>query len=191
MEYITGAFLDITERKVAERALYESEREYRSLFNSGPNPIFVLDARTLKILDANPSAGETYGYALAELIKRSFLELGEFDRQEVHSALAELPDMLQSCVVSQRCGTSRRAANLLRSRHGIPRTLHGKGSDHPGSTDITEMMEKDAQLIQASKMKTLGEMSAGIAHELNQPLNAIKIGNEYLKLIVEREARSP
>ena len=44
------------------------------------------------------------------------------------------------------------------------------------------MIEKDAQLIQASKMKTLGEMSAGIAHELNQPLNAIKMGSDFLTM---------
>ncbi|MFP5239883.1 MAG: sensor histidine kinase, partial [Acidobacteriota bacterium] len=50
------------------------------------------------------------------------------------------------------------------------------------ATDVTDLVEKDAQLIQASKMKTLGEMSAGMAHELNQPLNAIKLGSDFLKL---------
>jgi len=54
------------------------------------------------------------------------------------------------------------------------------------ATDITEAIEKDAQLFQASKMTTLGEMSAGIAHELTQPLNAIKIGNDYLKRKIEK-----
>ena len=53
------------------------------------------------------------------------------------------------------------------------------------TTDITEMLEKEAQLLQADKMTMLGEMSAGVAHELNQPLNAIKMGNEYLKMMVE------
>jgi C4-dicarboxylate-specific signal transduction histidine kinase len=47
-------------------------------------------------------------------------------------------------------------------------------------------VEKDSQLIQASKMTTLGEMSAGIAHELNQPLNAIKMGSEFLEMMIER-----
>jgi two-component system, NtrC family, sensor kinase len=32
-------------------------------------------------------------------------------------------------------------------------------------------------------MTTLGEMSAGIAHELNQPLNAIKMGSDYLNMM--------
>jgi histidine kinase len=35
-------------------------------------------------------------------------------------------------------------------------------------------------------MKTLGEMSAGMAHELNQPLNAIRMGSEFLEMMVER-----
>jgi C4-dicarboxylate-specific signal transduction histidine kinase len=53
-------------------------------------------------------------------------------------------------------------------------------------------MEKDAQLIQACKMTSLGEMSAGIAHELNQPLNAINLGNAFLKKMIDekREIRS-
>ena len=53
------------------------------------------------------------------------------------------------------------------------------------TTDITEMLEREAQLLQASKMTTLGKMSAGIAHELNQPLNAINMGSEYLTMMVE------
>jgi C4-dicarboxylate-specific signal transduction histidine kinase len=52
-------------------------------------------------------------------------------------------------------------------------------------------MEKDAQLFQASKMTTLGEMSAGIAHELNQPLNTIKIGSDFLKTMVQKGQSIP
>ncbi|TET83654.1 MAG: GHKL domain-containing protein, partial [Desulfobacteraceae bacterium] len=59
------------------------------------------------------------------------------------------------------------------------------------TTDINESVEKEAQLIQASKMTTLGEMSAGIAHELNQPLNTIKMGNEFLKMAIEKGKKIP
>lgn len=45
--------------------------------------------------------------------------------------------------------------------------------------------------LQATKMIMLGEMSAGIAHELNQPLNAIKMGNEYLKMMIEKKKTIP
>ena len=61
----------------------------------------------------------------------------------------------------------------------MPRQIRGTDAIIVAMTDITDMMEKDSQLIQASKMTSLGEMSAGIAHELNQPLNVIKMGSEY------------
>ena len=40
-------------------------------------------------------------------------------------------------------------------------------------------VEKETQLIQASKMTTLGLMAAGMAHEINQPLNVIQICADY------------
>jgi PAS domain S-box-containing protein len=46
--------------------------------------------------------------------------------------------------------------------------------------DITERKRTEANLIQSSKMITLGEMAAGMAHELNQPLNAINIAAENI-----------
>ena len=42
-------------------------------------------------------------------------------------------------------------------------------------TDLTKQKEFDSQLLQTSKLAMLGEMSTGMAHELNQPLNIIKL----------------
>ncbi|MCU0562059.1 MAG: ATP-binding protein, partial [Desulfobacterales bacterium] len=75
--------------------------------------------------------------------------------------------------------------------HASNTTYKGQPAIVLASTDITEMVEKDAQLIQANKMKSLGEMSAGIAHELNQPLNAIKMGSDFLAMMVEQERKIP
>jgi histidine kinase len=74
---------------------------------------------------------------------------------------------------------------------GCPTRYKDRDAIILATTDITEMLEKEAQLLQASKMTTLGEMSAGIAHELNQPLNAIKMGSEYLKMMVEGRKKIP
>ena len=75
--------------------------------------------------------------------------------------------------------------------HACPAPYEDKNALIVATTDISEMVEKDSQLIQASKMTTLGEMSAGIAHELNQPLNAIKMGSEFLEMMIEKEERIP
>lgn len=56
-----------------------------------------------------------------------------------------------------------------------------RGTGH----DITARREIEIQLIQASKMATLGEMATGVAHELNQPLNVIRLAAAN----IERKAR--
>jgi len=46
--------------------------------------------------------------------------------------------------------------------------------------DVSESVEKETQLIQASKMATLGTMASGIAHEITQPLNVIQVASDFL-----------
>ena len=68
-------------------------------------------------------------------------------------------------------------------------------SDYPGrkvllvtTSDITQRLETEQQLIQASKMATLGEMATGVAHELNQPLSVIKTASRFfMKKIRKKE----
>jgi histidine kinase len=57
------------------------------------------------------------------------------------------------------------------------------------TSDITKRLETEQQLIQASKMATLGEMATGVAHELNQPLSVIKTASSFcMKKMDKKEA---
>ncbi len=55
------------------------------------------------------------------------------------------------------------------------------------TSDITQRVEMEQQLIHASKMATLGEMATGIAHELNQPLSVIKTSSNYFIRKLKKE----
>jgi len=62
-----GAGIDITGRKMTERALEESRERYRSIFESTTDALFVFDLDG-KIVEANPNAYRMYGYGEGELI---------------------------------------------------------------------------------------------------------------------------
>lgn len=167
--------------------LHESEIKYRSLFDSGPDPIFVLRSNTFEILDANPRAEEIYGYNFRYLAGMSFLKL---ETEDNTGSITKFPyETLEegACVFYPKIIHKRRDGRpFFVNMHACKTRYADKDAVIVSTADITDMIEKDAQLIQAGKMTTLGEMSAGIAHELNQPLNAIKMGSDYLNMVAEK-----
>jgi len=193
VKQLADSLMNMTFRlKASQERLQESEEKYRSLFTSGPNPIFVLDRETLDILDANPSAEEVYGYGRQELIGRSFAALACRREGQREDALFR-PDAEGRVKrsYSKVCHFRKDGDPFFVNIHAVPSKVQDRDVMIVAVTDITEMLEKDAQLIQASKMSTLGEMSAGIAHELNQPLNAIKMGSEFLQMMLEKGETVP
>ncbi|WP_326923846.1 ATP-binding protein [Desulfonatronum thiodismutans] len=172
--------------KLYRNRVRESEEKYRSLFRSGPAPIFVLSTRTFRILDANPSALATYDYSKEEMLKTSFLELAPEFKNRFTAFFRDNPEsesFIYPKAMHFKKGESPFYVNVVACK---TRYLE-RDAIIVSTSDITEMLEKDAQLIQASKMTSLGQLSAGIAHELNQPLNMIKMGSEFLDMAVNEQ----
>lgn len=179
--------LDITHRKKLERELELSESKYRAIFTNIPNPLFVLDPETFEILDCNDSVEAVYSYKRTDMIGCSFLNLfKEEDRDQYAGSLGT------SKVLNQ-------VKHLTREGREIYVNIRISPSEHLGqrvllvtTSDITQRLEMEQQLIQASKMATLGEMATGVAHELNQPLSVIKTAsNFFVRKVTKGEAISP
>lgn len=83
---------DVSERKLAEISLKESEEKYRSLFKDHAAVKILQDAETGQIVDANPSAVEFYGWSLEELLSMNMSQiclLTQEDLEENRKAAAE------------------------------------------------------------------------------------------------------
>ena len=167
--------LDVTEMKRLEEEIRKSEEKYRDIFNNIPNPVFVLDRRNLTILDCNDVVKSVYGFEKEELIKNSFLMLFE-DSEHQNYAL----DIRNSDTLNHARQLTKDGRLIYVNIRVSPSEYMGRGALLVTTSDITKRMLVEQQLIQASKMATLGEMATGIAHELNQPLSVIKTASSFL-----------
>jgi len=64
-----------SELAALNKALRESEQRYRLLFDSNPQPVWVYDSRTLRFLDVNQSAADTYGYSHEEFLSLTIKDI--------------------------------------------------------------------------------------------------------------------
>ncbi len=176
--------LDITPRKKLEQELARSERKYHDIFNNIRNPIFVLDADNLQIIDCNDSISSVYGFARKELVGRSFCDFFPAGEQQryVHK-------LKTASVINQVKQIRKDGVPIFVDIWTSPSEYSGKAVLLVTTSDITERLETEQQLIQASKMATLGEMATGVAHELNQPLAVIKTASSFFMKKVNRREK--
>ncbi len=186
---LADAFNHMSQRlKGSEQELRHSEQRYRLLFNVDPNPVFVVGLDSCAILDVNDRAAENYGYTRNILLRMKFTELGlPQDSQRIMAAFGGLRENPAPCSLIPRiCHRRRDGEPFWVNIYFCSWDYIGKAGVIVTTTDISDIVETETKLIQAGKMATLGEMSTGVAHELNQPLNAIKLGSEFLLTMTEQ-----
>jgi histidine kinase len=163
--------IDITSRYVLENRLEESEKKYYAIFNNISNPVFVVDMDDLSILHCNNSVTSVYGYLPDEITGRPFQYL--FKEKNHALRIQSAKDIIVKQLTKQ-------GKMIYVNIRISPSEYAGKKVFLVTSSDITKRLETERQLVHAGKMAILGEMSSGVAHELNQPLSVIKTSSSFI-----------
>ena len=178
-----GAIMDITERREIERRLRQQQEFARRLVDNFPDMILVLDTNR-QYTFVSPRCREILGYEPAELAALGF---GHCVHPEEMPAVRMFYDDI---VVARRTYESLEVR--VRRKQGDWRRIlfnFSPLSDESGNIegvvlsgrDVTDLKRLEEQLIQAEKLAAMGQMLAGVAHELNNPLTAVLGVTELLR----------
>ncbi len=165
-------FRDITRLRQAEDALKESQAFARNLIDSSLDMIFAVD-NNHKISEFNTAAQNTFGYTREEVLGQdaALLYADQAEATRIQEEIARTGHLAQEVRNRRKNGEVFPAflsASQLRNAPGEPIGVMGV------SRDITALKKAEEQNIRAERLAALGQMAAAIAHEINNPLQAIR-----------------
>ncbi len=181
---ITTSF-DVTERKQAEQKLREEEHKYRTIFETSGSAMVSLDKDAI-ILLANKEFEKLSGYTRKEIegtnLWSKLLDAESLQKLEKLRKLDDLDEKLtthsQEMVLINRNGKTIDCLSLINVVPGTDQWVMS-------FVDISERKQAELQMLRAEKMAALGQIIAGVAHEINNPNNFIYFNLPILKRYVD------
>lgn len=167
----------------ASRSLHESMRFNDAILQTAADGIVVID-RQGTIMSANPSAHRMFGLRPNKLVGADVTSLmGSYDREHHHEYISKYEQTGASSVIGQ--------TRELVARRGdmdfFPIELSVAVMEWDGRRaytgfirDVSERRDLQNRLAQAEKLESIGRLAAGIAHEINTPLQFINANTQYL-----------
>jgi PAS domain S-box-containing protein len=181
LTHVIGTNWDTTAQKQAEMKLRESEERYRELFENASDLVFTFDLN-MGMTSLNRLAEQTIGYTGEEAMRLNLRQLADAEHWErIESGI----DRLMAGLPPQKFEVEIKAKDGRRVMLEInPRVIlkDGKATEIQGiARDITGRDAAEIELRQAQKLESVGRLAAGIAHEINTPMQFVGDNVRFLK----------
>ena len=195
-----GAGEDVTEQRRMEEQLRQAEEELRLTFQHAPIGMATMDLEG-HILNVNQSLCNMLGYLPGDLLGRSKQEVTHPDDRAVTMALlrkllgGEIEYVRHEKRYVRRDHSIMHGVvrySLIRDPRGMPLMFVAQIVDRTEQIHAeAEIRQHRERLTQLARLGTMGEMAAGIAHELNQPLTAIANYAQACQRLIDNGAIEP
>jgi PAS domain S-box-containing protein len=183
-------YLRLRMRELGHLRLRRSEQKYRSIINHAGEAIFLLDAQG-RILEWNKSAEDLFRQPRRNVLNR---RLGELDlglELDIDAIFADVQRARRSLSFEAQTGTAGavRQLNMIFSCiwPGAGPLAEKEASFVVIARDITSEKQLESRMSETEKMAGIGQLAAGIAHQLNTPLGSILLSAQMLEDAVENE----
>jgi two-component system cell cycle sensor histidine kinase/response regulator CckA len=189
---ITVTFVnDISSRAATSQALRESEKRFRDLVDGAPDGVAILRGPAVVFLNAR--AAKLLGLAsAAQGVGRLITDFLHPDDRE--RAGMRIRKLLQTGGLDERAeyrSIDERGEEHTVEISSIPIEYQGGPAVLAFARDVTERKRMETKLLEADRLTALGVLSAGVAHEINNPLAYVLLNLEYLKRELPKAAADP
>ena len=189
IEYVSGVFFDISERKHAEEILRQSETRLKAVFEANPDPLVVYDTNGHPQY-LNPEFINVFGWTLEDLKGRRIPFVPDDQKKITDAKIKALYDYQKPVrFETTRLTKDGQLLDIFISAAIIKDTESEPSGMVVNLTDITEKKRLETRLQGAQRMEAIGTLAGGIAHDFNNLLMGIQ-GNASL-LLFNKNAAHP